>query len=196
MTLQQPATEIMDAMEWAGTYPRVFVESGAFHGRTAKCVQDMFKRVITIELSRELYRKASENLTGGKVELMLGDSAIIIPALAAEIREGVCWFLDAHWNDRMWEDNEFVAAEAPMPLWCELEAIRNRVGKYHDLVVVDDVHAFGRNTDGPRGFEGSTWQNVNADAILRASGGVKTQILRDILVVEMPPARRFTDDGE
>jgi predicted O-methyltransferase YrrM len=121
-----------------GKGPNVFVETGTFHGKTARWAAERFQVVHTVELSPELYRAAAEALTPLGVRCHQGDTREHLPRLAKEIDEPVFWFLDAHWLDR-----EHAAGKGTqLPLHDELTALAER--PYADVIVVDDVASFGR----------------------------------------------------
>ncbi len=71
-----------------------------------------------------------------------GDSAEVLPRLCQLIDEPAVFFLDAHWFERGGHrDIIHVADGNRLPLLAELTAIADRPPG--DIVIVDDVHAFG-----------------------------------------------------
>jgi hypothetical protein len=84
------------------------------------------------------------------IQFHLGDSLTVLPAIARAYQSRPClWFLDAHWFDLLGHGDDWpipVAGESPFPLWGELAAIVAR--GQPDIVIVDDVHAFGRDDNG------------------------------------------------
>jgi hypothetical protein len=95
----------------------------------------------------------------------LGDSAELVQRLSAAYCDvPVCWYLDAHWwaeelgSGGKW--NQPVADENPFPLWAELATIAGRTQA--DLVIVDDVHAFGRDE--------LDWRSVSSVSLDKALG--------------------------
>lgn len=127
--------------------PSIAVETGTLHGKTTRKLSSLFERVVTIELSPELYAAAAASMNGN-ITCVHGDSAIEVPKLAAQIREPVLWYLDAHWFA-----TDAPVANSPIPIWDELNAILAR--PYADTIIVDDVHAFG----------GSGWEDVTVESI-------------------------------
>jgi hypothetical protein len=118
---------------------RVFVETGTFHGKTTRLAAQCFPEVHTIELHDQWHAEAVRDLAPLGVRCHHGNSAELVPQLAAAIAEPAVWYLDAHWFKIV----PGVAGQAvPLPLWAELEAVAAR--PYRDVVVVDDVHAFGK----------------------------------------------------
>jgi hypothetical protein len=160
----------------------VAVETGVWQAKTTAELAGMFREVHGVELSEEFYSKAHVSLSRSRhVSLYCGDSAEILPMLAKSIREPALFYLDAHWFPR-----EGVADSAPFPLWAELSALKAR--KFGDLIIVDDVHAFGR----PVGHV-NEWNGVSHDSIVEALGGPercrKSDIVNDWCVVRMKEAR-------
>ena len=119
--------------------PRVFVESGTFKGKTTRWALERFAVVHTIELSDLLYAEAVETLVPLGAICHHGDTRDVLPMLANELDEPVCWFLDAHWLNR-----EHAAGEGtPLPLADELATLSTR--RHRDIVIVDDVASFGKD---------------------------------------------------
>jgi hypothetical protein len=120
----------------ARSLPRVFVETGTWHGDSTRLALTRFAEVHTIELSATLFGEYSPALTEAGAHCYQGDTRVLLPQLALTIQEPVCWFLDAHWTDQC-----AGAMRGPLPLWEELEVLSGRT--YADIVIVDDVHSFG-----------------------------------------------------
>ena len=118
--------------------PNVFVETGTFHGKTARWAAERFQVVHTVELSYELYRAAADALTPLGVRCHHGDTRDVLPKLAQEIDEAAFWFLDAHWLDQP----HAAGKDTHLPLHVELTALAERT--YPDVICVDDVASFGR----------------------------------------------------
>jgi hypothetical protein len=133
--------------------PRIFVESGTWHGRTTLMALALFDWVHTIEVSLELHRQYGPALRAAGAICYRGDSAIVVPILARELIGPVFWYLDAHWTEK-----RAGAVRVGFPLWTELAAIAAR-GSAGDVVVVDDAHCFGRADPQPE------WLGVSLDSI-------------------------------
>jgi hypothetical protein len=152
---------------------RVFVESGTFHGKTTRMAAARFAIVHTIELHEAWYQEAVRELGPLGVHCHHGDSATVVPQLAAEIQEPVVWYLDAHYFTLV---PDVAGADVPLPLWAELAAIARR--RYPDVIVVDDVRSFGTENPTPE------WAEVSLDRIAAAFPGHREAvILHDQAVV-------------
>ncbi len=146
--------------------PRAFVETGTLRAETARFALKVYEVVETIELSGELYRAASARYGGDGIRFHHGDSAALLPKILEGYQEPVCIYLDAHW----FPSNRVVGKDA-FPLWRELAAVASR--PYPDIVVVDDVHAFGRANPTP------DWRDVAPGRITTVLGRVLTSMVYD-----------------
>ena len=156
--------------------PRVFVETGTLRAETARFARQLYEVVETIELSDALYRAASARYGGDGIRFHHGDSATLLPTILEDHREPVCVYLDAHWFP-----SKGVVGEGAFPLWRELAILAAR--PYPDIVVVDDVHSFGRAQPTPE------WQDVVPSRIAEALGRVVTsRVLDDHFIMYRGPA--------
>lgn len=141
--------------------PKAFVETGTHRGATIRKVQvmNLFPVIHTIEVHPDLHQycldHANDECRDGNVKYHLGDSRTVLASLIPTYDLPVCWYLDAHL------DPTVPVSANDFPLWDELDLIEAR-GKA-DIVIVDDVHAFGRAT--PAG-----WDHVSKEAILEKFG--------------------------
>lgn len=136
-----------------------FVETGLRRGGTFAPVvlAGLFRQAIGIEIDAasvddvrdrlRIYADRFDLQSLTSVEFRVGDSAELLPALAAELDESAFFHLDAH------QDHD--SGNKPTPLMRELEAIRGR--KFSDVIAIDDVRLFGR---------GPVWRHVSRERIL------------------------------
>lgn len=145
----------------------VVVETGTYLCKRTLMFSQLFDKVYSIELSEDLYLRACETCKDiDNITLLHGDSENLLPVLCASIDESTTFYLDAHW----FVDAQPVAKENPMPLLKELDAIKER--KYADLIIVDDVHSYGRKLtdwgvptkDLPEGLV--VWEKINNSFLL------------------------------
>lgn len=144
------------------------IESGTFEGATTRLLADSgyFELVHSVELSSQRWKKACDVIRHPKIHLHYGSSAIWVPVFARVYRDrALFWYLDAHWlatkhgSAGSWDLP--VAGRDQFPLWKEIGAIKQR--RLADVVVVDDVHAFGRKDS-----EDSVWQDVSKGSLDQA----------------------------
>jgi hypothetical protein len=146
--------------------PRAFVETGTQHAETTRLARRLYEIVETIELSGDLYRVALARYGGNGIRFHHGDSATLLAEILESYREPVCIYLDAHWYP-----SKGVVGEDGFPLWRELATLASR--PYPDIVVVDDVHSFGRAQPTPE------WKDVVPSRITKALGRVLTSMVYD-----------------
>lgn len=149
------------------SYHRVMVETGTYLGERTNIFSGIFETVYSIELSETLYDRAVEEFKSHlNVTLIHGDSAEEIKVLCEKIQEPCVFYLDAHW----FVDKEPVSDINPSPILQELDAIKRR--DWPDIVVVDDVHQYGRTMDEwavpanevPEQME--MWKDINTQFLL------------------------------
>ena len=73
----------------------------------------------------------------GRLNLYEGDSAEKMKEILADINEPCCFWLDAHAGT-----GEYARGEDDVPLFRELEVIKNHHIKTH-VIAIDDIHLFG-----------------------------------------------------
>lgn len=111
-----------------------FIETGTHLGETTEWMAREGFDVITIELSGELYSLAKERLKRyANVQLILGDSAQLLPELLSRLNEPACFWLDAHYSG-----GETAKGKIDTPIMEELKAIINHPIRSH-VILIDDV---------------------------------------------------------
>lgn len=128
-----------------------FIETGTFLGLTTELVATQVEKVITFEIDKNTYEKASNRLSRiPNVQRFLGPSQTLLPQfLASNQLEGrIMFYLDAHWGD-------------PNPLRLELEIISKSLPD-NCIIAIDDCFVPGRNY-GCDPFEGNT--NISYDVL-------------------------------
>lgn len=76
-----------------------FVETGSYHGGSAKIVSQYIREIHTIENDPELYDIAKENLKGlQNVQLHFGSSQEVLKNILSQNETNIFLFLDAHWG--------------------------------------------------------------------------------------------------
>jgi hypothetical protein len=122
-------------------YPNeVFIETGTYEGEGClMAVQAGFKKVISFEISPRKFMVASERLKAyPQVDLILGDTATMLPRLLEFIRQPCTFWLDAH-NP---EDGTPHSKDwSCCPIMHELAAISAHPIKTH-TVMIDDLNHF------------------------------------------------------
>lgn len=137
--------------------PDVYIETGTYQGNQLALAAPRFKRVIGVELDPEFANMTRARVP--KAEVILGSSSEILPELAREITEPCFFYLDAHYC----RTKPHQIASTPFPLWDELIALRARAAA--DIIVVDDVHTFGKARPDLRYRGAPDWEGVTFASI-------------------------------
>jgi hypothetical protein len=114
----------------------VFVETGTFRGKTSRWAAGIFRDVITIENSRELFESAKETLANYKnIQQLFGSSPLQLNQVISEIKEPSLFWLDAHWcgGGTYGEDD-------PCPLLDEIRIVKQ--SGYDHILMIDDARFF------------------------------------------------------
>lgn len=166
-----------------------FVETGTRLGSTAFIMSRLFREVHTIELSEDLFNEARSRFKNEPINFHLGDSAEVLPRLAEEIDRPAVFFLDAHWyiDDKL---RSKIASDNPFPLWKEIEVLKAR--PYADVIIVDDVHSFGRLSP----HQG--WSEVSLASIQRHVGerALDADIFLDVCAVYLTDEPSYADSAK
>jgi len=164
-----------------GIKPEIFLETGTYLAKSIRAVYHLFREAYTIELANELYRDAINKYAHLGIHFHHGDSKIMLREIAEGFHEPVFFYLDAHAFGR-----KEVAIDSPFPLWDEIEYISSR--GLADVVLVDDVHAWGCPAElGTTGEEFLDWESVTKKRVLKSLGGIAagSYILDDAFVIHL-----------
>jgi hypothetical protein len=115
-----------------------FVETGTFLGQTVAAFLDDFDKLVSIELSPDLFLRASRRFSAhSKVELINGDSAECLGTVLGRLggASALIW-LDAHFSG----DNT-AKGNGNTPVLDELESIR-AYGSGREVILIDDLRLF------------------------------------------------------
>ncbi|CAM3602495.1 hypothetical protein [Thalassospira profundimaris] len=115
-----------------------FIETGTYLGDTTHAMKMLFKKVVSIELSEELYLAGRKRFSSDdNVVLLHGDSAERISDALSCVgeRRAVIW-LDAHWSG-----GNTAKANGNTPILAELQRIKD-AGVGDVVILIDDVRYF------------------------------------------------------
>ena len=102
-----------------------------------EAMKNRFRKIYSIELGDKLYENAKRKFRRDKhVELLKGDSGIVLPELLTRIKEPALFWLDAHYSQ-----GETARGEIDTPIERELEAVLNHTIKNH-VIMIDDARCF------------------------------------------------------
>jgi hypothetical protein len=122
----------------------VLVETGTYYGDMVEAMKRHFDRIISVELSRELFAQARERFGGQrKIELVCGDSAVEIEKIVKRLDRPALFWLDAHHSAGV-----TAKGSTDTSICEELGHILRDFGRGH-VVIIDDAQCFGRDPDYP-----------------------------------------------
>jgi hypothetical protein len=117
---------------------KVLVETGTYLGDMVEALRGDFDRIYSIELGDELHRRAQERFRAhGHVEILHGDSAVVLPGLLPRLRQPALFWLDGHYSAG------FTArGSRDTPVLDELRHILTAPDAGH-AILIDDAWCFG-----------------------------------------------------
>jgi hypothetical protein len=121
---------------------RVFVETGTHRGDTVFDLRPFFDRLVTIELEPAKAAAARHRFLGNaKVEVLEGDSALVLPGVVRSLAQPALFWLDGHYMGPGSGD-----ALHHTPISTEIEAVLSHPVRGH-VIAIDDARLFV-GTDG------------------------------------------------
>jgi len=116
---------------------RVLIETGTYQGDMVEAMKDIFDKIISIELKRELYERATKRFkTNGHISIILGDSGKVLRDVLVEIDEPCLFWLDGHYSAGI-----TAKEEVDTPIRKELDHILNHPVAGH-VILIDDARLF------------------------------------------------------
>ncbi len=139
---------------------KIFVETGTFEGASLRAVEAQFKKLYSIELSEDYFKRAKERFQhNARVEIIHGNSATVLKLLEPDLQgKSVLFWLDAHWCVA---DEGTAGEKSQCPLLQEIEAI-GTLGE-NSALLIDDARLFLATPPAPH--EASDWPDC--DTIVR-----------------------------
>ncbi|HHT9158551.1 MAG: hypothetical protein A2047_01020 [Omnitrophica bacterium GWA2_41_15] len=123
---------------------KTFIETGTYNGDMVAKEGGNFEKIISIELSRDLFLKAKQRFEGvDLVELYHGDSGSVLCDLLKHITQPCLFWLDAHYSG-----TGTTMGIHETPILSELECILSHQVKSH-VILVDDARLFDGNSSYP-----------------------------------------------
>lgn len=124
--------------------PKVFIETGTYYGDKVNALRYLFPRIISIELDKELYKKAKKRFKDySNIEIIQGDSSEILPKILPSICETILFWLDGHYSGL-----GTARGSKNTPILNELKAIFNNHPK-GNVILIDDARLFVGKNDYP-----------------------------------------------
>jgi hypothetical protein len=115
---------------------RTLVETGTYLGDSIQASLPHFSRIYSIELGDELWRRAARRFAAHRhVSILHGDSAKVLPHIAAQLTEPALFWLDGHYSGGV-----TARGAEDTPILSELEAVLSQPPKH--VVLIDDIRCF------------------------------------------------------
>jgi hypothetical protein len=116
---------------------RTLIETGTFKGDTVRALRKDFDRIVSVELSSELYARALRRTRHqGNVELVLGDSALVLTSIVNTLDRPALFWLDAHYSG-----GRTALGDTVSPIEAEMNAVLGASVRGH-VVLIDDAREF------------------------------------------------------
>ena len=129
-----------------------FIETGTFTGEMIHAMRPHFARLISIEMAPAIFEATKRRFAGDAgVELLLGDSGVLLPRVLSTLNHPALFWLDGHYMG-----GTTARADQDSPVRAELAALLHHPVRRH-IVLIDDARLF-TGTDGyPTIDELRTW---------------------------------------
>ena len=122
---------------------KTFVETGTYLGDTLFALSDDFEKLYSIELSTHFYELARKRFKKiGQVQLLQGDSGIVLKALVPKLDGPAIFWLDGHYSGGI-----TAKGEKECPVYEELDSIFS--SPFEHLIFIDDARLFIGQNDYP-----------------------------------------------
>ncbi|MBK9982497.1 MAG: hypothetical protein IPP15_08740 [Saprospiraceae bacterium] len=123
----------------------VLVESGTFLGDMVESQKKSFKRIVSIELSSLLFKKATKRFKNDpNVSIVHGDSGEKLTEILDATMEPVIFWLDGHYSSGI-----TAKGNKECPVFEEIDAIFNSVNRSDHIILIDDARLFTGKYDYP-----------------------------------------------
>jgi len=122
---------------------QVFVETGTYLGDMVEAQKNHFKKLISIELGEELFLNAVNRFEEySHVQILKGDSGIVLKKLLKEISEPALFWLDGHYSSGI-----TAKSDKNTPIIEELKTILS--SPFNHGILIDDARLFTGQNDYP-----------------------------------------------
>lgn len=137
----------------------ILIETGSYIGETINNIKNLFKKVISIEITDKYYNFCKKKFINDKnVEIIKGDSINLLPiVIDKNNKKNMLFFLDGHYSS-----GDTGIGKVEVPLFEELMVIKNNTK--NSLVIIDDADLFGYKDDK------ISWVDITESNILEVLG--------------------------
>lgn len=126
-------------IRYATTYgTQTLIETGTFYGDMVYAMRDRFEKIISIELSADLAKRAVRRFKNHpRIQIVQGDSGVLLPQILTTITTTCLFWLDAHASGGGTAGN----AKEYCPVLREVNAVLGHGNKDH-VILIDDAGSF------------------------------------------------------
>ncbi len=122
----------------------ILIETGTFLGDMVEAQKSYFRKIISIELSMELYEKAKKRFKKNKhVEIIQGDSGKVLKNIVSQLNKPAIFWLDGHYSS-----GKTARGDKDCPIFEELSTIFSFEDLSH-VILIDDARHFNGEGDYP-----------------------------------------------
>jgi hypothetical protein len=122
----------------------VLIETGTYYGHMVYAMRSNFQKIISIELSHELTKKAAHRFRAyPHIQILQGDSGEVLPRILDDISTRSLFWLDGHYSGGI-----TAKAQIDTPVMQELRTIFDHKIKDH-VILIDDARCFNGTQDYP-----------------------------------------------
>ncbi len=151
------------------------VETGTYTGKMVLMQKDNFAKIYSIELSLELWKKATEKFASyPHIEILQGDSSQVLHEVVAQLNSFAIFWLDGHYSAGI-----TAKGEKNCPIYKEIDAIFLNKEQGH-IILIDDARHFVGEDDYP------TTEEL-ANYVASKNANYRMEVYDDII--------RFTENG-
>ena len=120
------------------------IETGTYKGEMIEATKNIFDRIVSIEIDRELYLNATKKFAENpKIKIIEGDSGIVLSSVLRSIGDDCLFWLDGHYSGAGTSKSDINT-----PIIKELTCIfENYPGRY--VILIDDARCFDGTSDYP-----------------------------------------------
>lgn len=122
---------------------KILVETGTYLGDMVQAQLKNFKKIISIELGKDLFLEAKTKFKKNKnVKILHGNSGSLLPEIIKELKEPAIFWLDGHYSEGI-----TAKGDKESPILEELKAIFT--SSVDHIILIDDARSFNGTGDYP-----------------------------------------------
>ena len=123
------------------------VETGTYLGDMVEAQKEYFKNIYSVELSEELHNAAKKRFKDDlNVEIVLGDSAIVLQEILVKLNTPALFWLDGHYSSGI-----TAKGDKNTPILEELSLVLTHNSSH--VILIDDARLFNGQEDYPNMIE-------------------------------------------